>query len=85
MIREAPKHNRFADPKLSLRVEVDTVIVTSEGYAKGVCVESEDGNLRLSDNFFDMEKGERVLTIVGKKPEGELRVRSVYDIAPVEA
>ena len=81
----APKHYRFADPKLSVRVEGETVIVTSEGYAKGVCIESEDGNLRLSDNFFDMEKGERVLTIVGKKPEGELRVRSVYDIAPVEA
>lgn len=81
----APKHYRFADPKLSVRVEGETVIVTSEGYAKGVCVESEDGNLRLSDNFFDMEKGERVLAIVGKKPEGELRVRSVYDIAPVEA
>ena len=81
----APKHYRFADPKLSVRVEGNTVIVTSEGYAKGVCIESEDGNLRLSDNFFDMEKGERVLAIVGKKPEGELRVRSVYDIAPVEA
>lgn len=81
----APKHYHFADPKLSVRVEGDTVIVTSEGYAKGVCIESEDGNLRLSDNFFDMEKGERVLAIVGKKPEGELRVRSVYDIAPVEA
>lgn len=81
----APKHYHFADPKLSVRVEGDMVIVTSEGYAKGVCIESEDGNLRLSDNFFDMEKGERVLAIVGKKPEGELRVRSVYDIAPVEA
>ena len=81
----APKHYHFADPKLSVRVEGDTVIVTSEGYAKGVCIESEDGNLRLSDNFFDMEKGERVLAIVGKKPEGELHVRSVYDIAPVEA
>lgn len=81
----APKHYRFADPKLSVRVEGETVIVTSEGYAKGVCIESEDENLRLSDNFFDMEKGERVLAIVGKKPEGELHVRSVYDIAPVEA
>lgn len=80
----APKHYRFADPKLSVRVEGETVIVTSEGYAKGVYVESEDGNLRLSDNFFDMEKGERVLTIIGKKPEGKLRVRSVYDIAPAE-
>ena len=80
----APKHYHFADPKLSVRVEGETAIVTSEGYAKGVCVESEDGNLRLSDNFFDMEKGERVLAIIGKKPEGKLRVRSVYDIAPAE-
>ena len=80
----APKHYQFADPKLSVRVEGETAIVTSEGYAKGVCVESEDGNLRLSDNFFDMEKGERVLAIIGKKPEGKLRVRSVYDIAPAE-
>ena len=77
----APKHYRFADPKLSVEVMGDQVIVTSEGYAKGVCVESEDGNLRLSDNFFDMEKGQRVLQIIGEKPEGELRVRSVYDIA----
>ena len=80
----APKHYHFADPKLSVRVEGETAIVPSEGYAKGVCVESEDGNLRLSDNFFDMEKGERVLAIIGKKPEGKLRVRSVYDIAPAE-
>lgn len=80
----APKHYHFADPKLSVEVQGDTVTVKSEGYAKGVCVESEDGDLRLSDNFFDMEKGERTLTIMGKKPEGALRVRSVYDIAPVE-
>lgn len=77
----APKHYHFADPKLSVEVTGDRVIVTSEGYAKGVCVESEDGNLRLSDNFFDMEKGQRVLQIVGEKPEGSLKVRSVYDIA----
>ena len=67
-----------------MRKEGDTVTVTSEGYAKGVCIESEDGDLRLSDNFFDMEKGERTLRIIGKKPEGSLRVRSVYDIAPTE-
>lgn len=77
----APKHYRFADPKLRVRVEGNEVIVVSEAYAKGVCIESEDGNLRLSDNFFDMEKGERHLLIQGTLPGGELRVRSVYDIA----
>ncbi len=77
----APKHYHFADPQLRARVEGNEVIVTSEAYAKGVCVESEDGNLRLSDNFFDMEKGERRLLVQGVLPEGELRVRSVYDIA----
>ncbi len=77
----APKHYHFADPQLRARVEGNEVIVTSEAFAKGVCVESEDGNLRLSDNFFDMEKGERRLLVQGTLPEGELRVRSVYDIA----
>ena len=80
----APKHYHFMDPKLSLKVDENTVTVSSEGYAKGVCIESEDGNLRLSDNFFDMEKGERTIQIVGKKPEGGFRVRSVYDIAPID-
>ena len=80
----APKHYRFANPKLTVSADGNTVTVKSEGYAKGVCVESADGNLRLSDNFFDMEKGERTLTILGRRPEGELSVRSVYDIASVE-
>ncbi len=77
----APKHYRFADPKLRVRTEGSCVVVTSEAYAKGVCVETEDGNLRLSDNFFDMEKGERRLEILSEIPSGTIRVRSVYDIA----
>ncbi len=77
----APKHYRFEDPKLNVRIEGDAIIVTSEAYAKGVCIETADGNLRLSDNFFDMEKGERRILICGAIPNGAIRARSVYDIA----
>ncbi len=77
----APKHCRLADPMLTACVEDGCVVVTARAYAKGVCVESADGNLRLEDNFFDMEAGERRIPVVGALPEGTLRVRSVYDIA----
>ncbi|MDO4284935.1 MAG: glycoside hydrolase family 2 protein [Eubacteriales bacterium] len=77
----APKHYRFADPNLRAEVSGHQIVVTSDAYAKAVCVESADGNLRLDDNFFDMEKGSVILTIDGDLPEGDLRVRSVYGIA----
>ena len=77
----APKHYHFVNPHLAVKVSGDEVTVTSDAYAKGVCIESEDGNLRLEDNFFDMEKGSRTVKIVGQVPAGDYRVRSVYDIA----
>lgn len=77
----APKHYHFADPQLRVEVRDKEVTVTSNAFAKWVTVESPDGNLRLSDNFFDMEKGSVTLQIEGEKPAGEYRVRSVYDMA----
>ncbi len=77
----APKHYRFADPQLQVEVGEKEVTVTSKAFAKWVTVESADGNLRLCDNFFDMEKGSITLQIEGEKPAGEYRVRSVYDMA----
>ena len=77
----APKHYRFEDPRLTVSVDRKKVTVTSQAYAKAVTVESEDGNLRLDDNFFDMEKGSVTLTIDGDVPAGALRVRSVYGMA----
>ncbi len=77
----APKHYHFADPGLSVEVGEHEVTVTAKAYAKWVTVESPDGNLRLGDNFFDMEKGSITLQIEGEKPAGAYRVRSVYDMA----
>lgn len=76
----APKHFIFADPQLTVRREGDTIIVNASAYARHVCVESEDADLLLSDNFFDMNAGEKRLTILRGSAEN-LRVRSVYSFA----
>ena len=75
-----PKHFKFADPGLTVRVSGDEVIVTSKAFAKSVFIDSADGLLKLNDNWFDMDAGERRLKILEGSPEG-LAVRSVYDIA----
>ncbi|WP_242622715.1 glycoside hydrolase family 2 protein [Lachnoclostridium sp. Marseille-P6806] len=65
----APKHYHFADPELRLRCDGNRVEITAGAYAKAVAVESADGNLRLDDNFFDMEAGTVVLRIVDEDGE----------------
>lgn len=82
-----PKHYRFEDPKLEIapmRTVLDgtpgsEVTVRASAFAKDVQIYSEDGYVRLSDNFFDMEAGEKTVTVI----EGDthnLKVRSVYTI-----
>ena len=75
----APKHFRFADPQLALRVERDEIVVTAAAYARSVQILNADDTLKLSDNFFDMNAGETRVCILSGQPSG-LRVRSVYDI-----
>lgn len=75
----APKHFRFADPQLGLRVEGDEIVVTAAAYARSVQILNADDTLKLSDNFFDMNAGETRVRILSGQPSG-LRVRSVYDI-----
>ncbi len=73
----APKHFKFADPKLAVRAEGDEIIVTAEAYAKHVYIESEDADLLLDDNFFDMNPGERRIKVL-RGTAKELKVRSVF-------
>ncbi len=75
----APKHFQFTDPKLSVRTEGDEIVVFSEHYARSVEIRNENDNLILSDNFFDLNGGERRVKILKGEPTG-LSVRSVYDI-----
>jgi len=73
-----PKHFRFADPKLTARVEGDEIIVTAEAYARSVEIQA-GADVLLEDNFFDMNGGSRRIKILRGSPE-TVTVRSVYDI-----
>jgi beta-mannosidase len=75
----APKHFRFVDPCLKAETVGDEIIVNAEAYAKSVCLESDDPDMLLSDNFFDMDAGQRCIRLLRGSADG-LRVRSVYNI-----
>ena len=75
----APKHFNFRDPKITLKVEGDEIVVTSEAYAKSVEIYSDTEDFILSDNFFDMNKGQKRIKVLEGKAEN-LHVRSVFDI-----
>lgn len=75
----APKHYRFVNPELSSVVDGGWITVKAEAYAKSVEIISDDCDVVLEDNYFDMEKGERRVRILEGEPKS-LRLRSVYDI-----
>lgn len=75
----APKHYHFRDPRLQVHRDGNTITVTAQAYAKGVYVASPDADMILSDNYWDMEAGERTVEILEGNPQ-ELTVMSVYDI-----
>ena len=74
-----PKHFDFIDPNLSVEINGDEITVKANAYAKYVEIYDETGDLKLSDNFFDMNKGERKVKVLSGNPKG-LKVRSVFDI-----
>lgn len=76
----APKHFTFADPHLAVRREGDEIIVTADALAKSIEIRSEDPDLLLSDNFFDMNPGEKRVRVL-RGTADSLSVRSVYDMA----
>lgn len=75
----APKHFEFVDPRLTVETRGDTLVVTSHAYAKQVWLESEDADLLLDDNAFDMNPGTKVVRVLRGSAE-KVRVRSVWDL-----
>lgn len=75
----APKHFEFLDPQLHARVEGDEIIVHAHAYARQVWIESDDADLLLSDNAFDMNPGERHIRVIRGSAEN-LRLRSVWSL-----
>lgn len=86
-----PKHYGFENPDLQLSLSggEDSAEESAEGdmevtvrataFARYVEIYSAGGYVRTSDNFFDMEKGEKTVKII-EGDVSDLRVRSVYDI-----
>jgi beta-mannosidase len=79
VIFSLPKFFHYADPKLTYTLQGDTITVKAAAYAKSVEVLNKKQDLILSDNYFDMNGGEKKLRIISGKPEG-IKLRSVYDI-----
>ncbi|MGN1148720.1 MAG: glycoside hydrolase family 2 protein, partial [Lachnospiraceae bacterium] len=75
-----PKHFKFINPNLKLSVEGNIIRIQAEAYAKSVEVTALDGDVRFSDNYFDMNAGETCVEIV-EGTATKFAVRSVYDIA----
>lgn len=74
-----PKNHEFINPEITYQIDGDEITVKANAFAKGVMIEGEDGDLILSDNYFDMEKGERRVKILKGKVAG-LKVTSLFDL-----
>ena len=79
VIFSLPKFFHWVDPRLSYKIDGDTITVKAASYAKGVEIQNRNQDLLLSDNYFDMNAGEKKVKIVSGKA-GKLRLRSVWDI-----
>ena len=75
----APKHFRFIDPELSLKVDGDEIVVSAKAYARAVEIVCEDGDVLLDDNDFDLNAESRRIRIL-RGCGTKFSVRSVYDI-----
>ena len=75
----SPKHFDFVDPELTVYVVGDEIVVQSKAYAKSVEIYSPDSDFVLSDNFFDMNAGEKRVKVLEGNPV-HLKARSVFDI-----
>ena len=74
-----PKHFAFKDPHLRYEIRGDEITVYADAYAKYVEIDSPDSDFVLSDNYFDMNAGEKTVRILEGAPK-TVRLRSVWDI-----
>lgn len=75
----APKHFIFLDPKISVTVKGDELIVSTAGYAKGIELLNENEDWVLEDNYFDLNNETRRVKILNGCVDS-VKVRSIYDI-----
>ncbi len=74
------KYFVLEDPQLKVTAVSEKELKVEAGsFAKNIEIRNADDDLLLSDNFFDMNPGERTIGVIRGSLEG-LTVRSVYDI-----
>lgn len=74
-----PKYFRYQNPRLSFVLEGDEIVVAASAYAKSVEIQNEQEDLLLTDNYFDMNAGEKRVRILRGEPK-DILIKSVYDI-----
>lgn len=74
-----PKYFRYADPQLTCRVEGDELVISAAAYAKSVEVQNAAEDLLLSDNYFDLNAGEKRVKVLSGDTNC-IHLRSVFDI-----
>ena len=79
VIFSLPKYFNWEDPKLSYKISGDIITVKAAAYAKSVEIQNKAQDIVLSDNYFDMNAGEKKIKILSGKA-GKLKLRSVFDI-----
>lgn len=75
----APKHFEFSDPHLRCELCGDEITVYADAFARCVEIDSPDSDFILSDNYFDMNAGQKTVKILSGVPK-TIKLRSVYDI-----
>ena len=75
-----PKYYRWEDPCLELERDGSELVIHARAYAKSVEIYSEDGIFMLSDNYFDMEPGEKRVRILEEEGVPAFGIRSLWDI-----
>ena len=62
------------------QVDGEWITVKADAYAKSVEIQNENEDLILSDNYFDMNGGEKKVRILDGEPK-QITLRSVYAVS----
>ncbi len=75
-----PKHMHLPEPHIALRqVDSDTLVVSSDLFAKGVYLFHPDAAIVFDDNYFDLLPGEeRVVHATGRVDVGQVRAMAYH-------
>ena len=77
----APKHFDFVNPSLSVTVCNDEIKIKADAYAKSVEIYSDETDLILSDNFFDINGGEVTVKVLEiKETTKKAESASMYEV-----